>query len=1070
MTKNTAAVKQTKKPSCRKKEVNNYERENDFVVIGPTYIVNIEVKNSESLQASAGKPVLEKNPLSDGEMNQPKNQKCKDPIEIAKNQHKKVVKLICGIAEKTLGQCQQTINLIQLMAFPKLEHGNTSLDSVDSEVKSVLINKSDLQDFKSVWNKKVKSRKVSVENVPVILSSLDNKTSRIVPQVSIYGDIGKIQRVLFRLFAIGTSCVEDIEKKQGSEKFLPDCVDNIERKLKSKIILTDDCVADIEQKLKSKIILTDCVAIIELELNSKISLADCVGDIERKLKSKISLANCVNDIERILKSNISLTDCVDKFEQNVKSKISLADCLDDIKRILRIYNSPADCVDDNQRQLKNKIILADCLGDLERKVKRKIILDDCIGDVEREMKSKIRLADCVVDIELHLKNKICSEDCVDLIERYLGLKISHADRKYIVKKLKTKISLADCVVGIEQKLESITIFAECVGGIEQKVKSQISLTDCSDDIGRKLKNKTSLADCQDYVADCQDYFERKLKRKIILADCIIDLERKLKSNISLAGCVNYIEQKLKDKLNLTDCVDDFQKQLKNETSLADCVHKLEQEMEDKIRKAFSSRNFDIDRKLKNQLILADCIDKIEEKLKSKCSLADCVDVIERKLESKISLPDRLKIEKRLKREISVADCLVGIDRKLKSQISLADCVVDIDRKLRDGRITFERENRSSNPNVLKTSDTPDTPDRELDKFILKDCLGLKYITTEQWEAYQKESDGLIITGGPGSGKTLVLLARIIRLALTSKDSKIKLSVGNHIDLVKYKSVFEKAGIESVEEQYANMFDLESKLIIAHRPPSVSKYKFDYEFIDDYQVQPCKKQNKYAEQKPCVLTVDLNQKPQTTTAEKVFQYCGSLYDIVQLSASYRNTRNIVTQLIKLRELIGRVQTENQTEEKERLAHTPAYGHFIHGPQILVQVYRQDAIEYFHWDTIEKIFNLEIKDREIECAFFFFPHFFHRIGIKNWWIEKYFKGLFSTSATGKELFISSEFIQCHILLPFDPKDYTASLQFLYNAISRARVLCHVHVLVNKTYIRDEVDEKLRVIFPEARIIYE
>ena len=431
------------------------------------------------------------------------------------------------------------------------------------------------------------------------------------------------------------------------------------------------------------------------------------------------------------------------------------------------------------------------------------------------------------------------------------------------------------------------------------------------------------------------------------------------------------------------------------------------------------------------------------------------------------------------------------DNKIeKFKISLSNCVVDIDQKLRDGTITFvskskkkKKQNKKEeqitsprNPAVLETSTLPSTEENiiidgknvPLNTYIIKDCLGLNFITKEQWEAYQKESDSLIITGCPGSGKTLVLLARIIRLALTSKDLKIKLSVGNHIDLVKYKSVFKKAGIKAAEETRAGSFDLKSKLIIAHRPVSVRNYKFDYEFIDDFQVQPCK----YPDQKPCVLTVDLNQKPQTTTAEKVFQNCGSSYDIVQLSASYRNTRNIVTQLITVRELIRNraVQTENQTEEKERLAHTPAYGHFIHGPQIVVQVYRQDSIKYFHWDTIKKIFNLKIKDRETECAFFFFPRFFHRIGIKDGWIRTNYKDLFSKSATGKEFFISSEFAQCHILLPFDPNDdKLALLQFLYNAIARTRVLCHVHVLVNKTYIRDEVDEKLRVIFPEARIIY-
>ena len=503
-------------------------------------------------------------------------------------------------------------------------------------------------------------------------------------------------------------------------------------------------------------------------------------------------------------------------------------------------------------------------------------------------------------------------------------------------------------------------------------------------------------------------------------------------------------------------------------------------------------------------------------------------------------------------------------RKLKNKISLADCVVDIDRKLKDGRITFERENRSSNPNVLKTSDTPDTPDRELDKFILKDCLGLSYITKEQWEAYRFQSECLIITGPIGSGKTLILLARIFHLALTKTDSKIKFRVANHVHLVEYKSVFEKAGIKVAEVQYSETRPINQKelknnqILIIHQPNFDLSDDFDFEFIDDYQINLCQNtdQETSGKRKRFVLTVDLNQKPlgtKTTTAEEISQYYGIFrsVDVIKLSASYRSSRNIVSQLITLSKLIrndpkqteNKADSENRTEEQENqttqlvnriqekkstfkqtenppkqkannkeekenqdkdqraeeiedrtkelqketkhkenrteelenqikeidnLSHTPIYGHFIHGPQILVQVYRQDSITTFHWDTIEAIFSLEIEDEEISCSFFFFPRFFHRRGIREEYIRKWYHGHFTTETESrKELISSSEFTQCHILLPFDPTDYRASLQFLYNAIARTRVLCHIHVLVDKTYSRDEAYAPLRDIFPEARI---
>ena len=426
-------------------------------------------------------------------------------------------------------------------------------------------------------------------------------------------------------------------------------------------------------------------------------------------------------------------------------------------------------------------------------------------------------------------------------------------------------------------------------------------------------------------------------------------------------------------------------------------------------------------------------------------------------------------------------------RKLKNKISLADCVVDIDRKLRDGRITFERENRSSNPNVLKISDTSDTKLDKLpaflktsnppvtaltdnDKKIFKDYLGLNYVTTKQWEAYQNQSRYQIITGPTGSRKTLILLAKIFYLALTDSDSKIKFRVANHVDLVEYKSLFEKAGIKVAEVQYSETRPINQKelknnqILIIHQPNFDLSDDFDFEFIDDYQINLCQNTDQEFSGKRFVLTVDLNQKPlgtKTTTAEDISQYNGIFRsaDKIKLKASYRSTRNIVSQLITLSKLIrndpkqteNKADSENRTEEQENqttqmvnriqknkstfkqtenppkqkannkkekenqdeeqekrakeiedrtkelqketkhkenrteeletqireidnLSHIPNYGHFIHGPQILVQVYRQDSIRTFHWDTIEAIFSLELEDPEIDCSFFFSFHAF------------------------------------------------------------------------------------------------
>ena len=130
----------------------------------------------------------------------------------------------------------------------------------------------------------------------------------------------------------------------------------------------------------------------------------------------------------------------------------------------------------------------------------------------------------------------------------------------------------------------------------------------------------------------------------------------------------------------------------------------------------------------------------------------------------------------------------AIDEK---KVSLAECVRDIDQKLRDGEITFRTQKRPPNPKVLRTSELPLVEGIN----IFQDCLGLKYITTEQWEAYQSPSEHLIISGPCGSGKTLILLARIIRVALTKPESKIVFSVANEMKLTNYTEIFRNTPID-----------------------------------------------------------------------------------------------------------------------------------------------------------------------------------------------------------------------------------------------------------------------------------
>ena len=135
----------------------------------------------------------------------------------------------------------------------------------------------------------------------------------------------------------------------------------------------------------------------------------------------------------------------------------------------------------------------------------------------------------------------------------------------------------------------------------------------------------------------------------------------------------------------------------------------------------------------------------------------------------------------------------------ESKVNLAECVREIGLKLRDSEITFRSKNRPDNPNVWKTSDLPLVEGIN----IFQDCLGLKYITTEQKDAYESTEEHLIISGPCGSGKTLILLARLIRLALTEPDAKIAFYVHSEKKLFNYQNIFASTPIKFCIRKHHN---------------------------------------------------------------------------------------------------------------------------------------------------------------------------------------------------------------------------------------------------------------------------
>ena len=360
----------------------------------------------------------------------------------------------------------------------------------------------------------------------------------------------------------------------------------------------------------------------------------------------------------------------------------------------------------------------------------------------------------------------------------------------------------------------------------------------------------------------------------------------------------------------------------------------------------------------------------------------------------------------------------------ESKVSLAECVREIDRKLRDSEITFKSENRPNNPNVWKTSELPLVEGIN----IFQDCLGLKYITTEQKKAYESTAEHLLISGPSGSGKTLILLARIIRLALTKPESKIAFYVQNSKKLVDYEDIFKSAPItfwigdesdssrayesdsswtddsdssgsddpdsswqdvpdssgsddpdssepdisdssrphepdssrphepdssrpdmsdssgpdmsDSSRPHESGLYWPDVQVRIFHQDMTRSFDSFDYLFLDDLQTERVPSDFFSARRKMHGIAMDFNQadfaqKPYSLYGDQALTYLEKFQNI-KLEKTYRNTHNIVTQLMTLSKL-KKPSYPDRTLFWNQFFHIPSYGHFIHGPQVLVNIY-------------------------------------------------------------------------------------------------------------------------------------
>ena len=121
-----------------------------------------------------------------------------------------------------------------------------------------------------------------------------------------------------------------------------------------------------------------------------------------------------------------------------------------------------------------------------------------------------------------------------------------------------------------------------------------------------------------------------------------------------------------------------------------------------------------------------------------------------------------------------------------SKYSLGKCIVDIDKDLNCGRFTL----RGNNPEVISTPQ------------LVRDFLGVDNLSKEQFDALNSAENFLFINGPAGAGKTVVLVAKILQLVMSSEHNKVVLFIptmdANNLTteaVEKYQGILNKAGVK-----------------------------------------------------------------------------------------------------------------------------------------------------------------------------------------------------------------------------------------------------------------------------------
>ena len=126
----------------------------------------------------------------------------------------------------------------------------------------------------------------------------------------------------------------------------------------------------------------------------------------------------------------------------------------------------------------------------------------------------------------------------------------------------------------------------------------------------------------------------------------------------------------------------------------------------------------------------------------------------------------------------------------ETRFSLVENVMKIDKELKKGAITLEQKSKNKQKRKVKRSINPNLVKLRAD---ISDQLGVKYFTKEQNKIFGSEENFLLINGPAGSGKTMLLAGKMLRLAKTDPGKKIAALTGPNSSNI-YQSSCDRAEI------------------------------------------------------------------------------------------------------------------------------------------------------------------------------------------------------------------------------------------------------------------------------------